>query len=256
MLRTPAPFHARHLLAWLAARAIPGVEAVDPDAGTYARTTPGGSLLATVTPVGVAVTDGHAEAATRILDLDADPVAIDAALASDLALAPLVAARPGLRVPGCFDPFELVVRAVLGQQVSVAAASTVAGRLVAALGEPLAEPVGALTHRFPTPAAIAEAEIPFVPASRARSLRAVGAAAAAGELDPADQVALQRLPGIGPWTAGYVAMRAGRDRDAFPPGDLVLRRQLAATGADPERWRPYRAYGAMHLWASAAGGGG
>ncbi|HEY8582110.1 MAG TPA: AlkA N-terminal domain-containing protein [Capillimicrobium sp.] len=258
MIETRTPIDADYLLGWLAARAIPGVEAVDLAAGVYARTVADGVLRATVRPDGTVAVEREADraAAARILDLDADTAAIDAALARDPALAPLVAARPGLRVPGCLDPFELTVRAVLGQQVSVAAASTVAGRLVGLLGDPLDHPQGPLTHRFPAPEVLAAAEIPFVPAARGRALRAVAAAAAAGALDPRDPGALQRLPGIGPWTAGYVAMRAGRDRDAFPPGDLVLNRMLERTGAEPERWRPFRAYGAMHLWAAAAGGGG
>jgi AraC family transcriptional regulator of adaptative response / DNA-3-methyladenine glycosylase II len=253
-----APFAGRRLLAWLAARAIPGVE--DVGEAVYRRTTPAGFVRLELRARHVVVTAapgaGLADAvdgARRLLDLDADARRIDAALSADAALAPLVAARPGLRVPGCWDPFELTIRAVLGQQVSVAGASRLAGRLVEAYGEPLAEPDGALTHRFPPPGTLADADIAFVPAARARALRAVAAAFADGAVDVTDQQALQRLPGVGPWTAAYVAMRAGRDPDAFPATDLVLRRALAAAPCDPDRWRPYRAYAAMQLWAAAPG---
>lgn len=259
-----APLAGPDLLAWLAARAIPGVEAVS--GGVYRRTTAAGGVA--LAPAGdhvlLTATGGDDGPDTvrrgrRLLDLDADPARIDAALAADPRLAPLVGARPGLRVPGCWDPFELAVRAVLGQQVSVAAASRLAGRVVADHGTPLPAPDGALTHRFPSAATLAEADLPYMPAARARALRALAAAVAGGalRLDPeadreAATTALLALPGIGPWTAAYVAMRALRDPDAFPATDLVLRRALAGEPERPQRWRPFRAYAAMHLWAAAA----
>jgi AraC family transcriptional regulator of adaptative response / DNA-3-methyladenine glycosylase II len=167
-------------------------------------------------------------------------------------LAELVARQPGVRVPGAFDGFEVAVRAVLGQQVSVAGATTLAGRLIAAFGG------------FPSPAALADSNLQGVGLTRARAaaLRALARAVAEGavRLEPgADSAALLELPGIGPWTAAYIAMRAFRDPDAIPLSDLGLRRALERLGADTrpgvlaaraEGWRPYRAYAAMHLWTS------
>jgi AraC family transcriptional regulator of adaptative response / DNA-3-methyladenine glycosylase II len=273
------PFAAPHLLAFLAARAVPGLESAG-DAG-YRRVvrTPHGPGLFAATPVpgaGHVVVRLHlpdlADLATvvarvrRLLDLDADPAAVDPALAADPALAPLVAARPGLRVPGAVDGFELAVRAVLGQQVSVAGARTLAGRLVAALGEPLSAvptEVGAagLTHAFPAAAEVATADLGALglTSARRRALQALAAEVAEGRLslDPGADRAQTRtrllaLPGIGPWTAEYAALRALADPDAWPGTDLVLRRRVAARGADPDRWRPWRGYGAVHLWADAA----
>ena len=201
-----------------------------------------------------------------LLDLDADPLAVDAALGADPLLAPLVAARPGKRVAGAADGVEVAVRAVLGQQVSVASARTTAARLVTTFGAPLAQPVGALTHLFPTAEALAEADPALLPmpASRARTIRELARALAADrlELDPgADRDETRRrlleIPGIGPWTATYIAMRALADTDAFPATDLGVVRGLQALGgpsdaptaaAHAERWRPWRAYGVQHLW--------
>ncbi|MCU0266067.1 MAG: helix-turn-helix domain-containing protein, partial [Actinomycetia bacterium] len=273
------PFAAPHLLAFLAARAVPGLESAG-DAG-YRRVvrTPHGPGLFAATPVpgaGHVVVRLHlpdlADLATvvarvrRLLDLDADPAAVDPALAADPALAPLVAARPGLRVPGAVDGFELAVRAVLGQQVSVAGARTLAGRLVAALGEPLSavpteEGAAGLTHAFPTATEVATADLGALglTTARRRALQALAAEVAEGRLslDPGADRAQTRtrllaLPGIGPWTAEYAALRALADPDAWPGTDLVLRRRVAARGADPDRWRPWRGYGAVHLWADAA----
>jgi AraC family transcriptional regulator of adaptative response / DNA-3-methyladenine glycosylase II len=190
-------------------------------------------------------------------------------LGADAVLAPLVAASPGRRVPGTVDGGELAIRGVLGQQVSVVGARTLAGRMVAALGAPLAEPDGALTHVFPTPAAIADDELSSVgmPESRRRALRALARALDDGlALDPGadrDDVTtrLLALPGIGPWTVSYVSMRALADPDAFLPTDLGVRHALDGLGqpSDPaaastlaERWRPWRAYALQHLWASLA----
>src|SRR5262249_48206971 len=146
-------------------------------------------------------------------------------------------------------------RAVLGQQISLAAAATHAGRMVFAAGEPLRDPRGAVTHAWPSPPAIAELpdEVLAFPRSRQRTIRALAAALADGT--PITPEALLPLPGIGPWTATYIAMRAGRDADAFLPTDLGVKHALAKLpGADPERWRPYRAYATLHLWSSLSAG--
>lgn len=294
-LRHRAPLDATGLLAFLGVRAVPGVEAWDPHAGggagTYRRVLdlPHGPAVAELAPASAGdhvactlrLTDLRDLAAAvqrcrRLLDLDADPVAVDEALAADPLLAPLVARDPGRRVPGAVDGAELAVRAVLGQQVSVAGARTLAGRLTAALGEPLPELLAdaELTHAFPSAAALAAADPATLPLTRARAhaLTTLCKAAAADDgslaLDPgADRAAtrerLLALPGIGPWTAEYVAMRALGDPDAFPVTDLGVRRALERLGAPgearaatarAERWRPWRTYAVQHLWASLAGG--
>jgi len=203
------------------------------------------------------------------LGLDADPVAVDALLGQDRLLAPLVARTPGIRVAGAVDGFEIAVRAVVGQQVSVAGARTVAAALVRAAGAPLERPVPPLTHAFPTAESVARAarERPdafAMPASRRRTLAALADAVAAGDLDldaAADprelETRLRRIDGVGPWTSAYVAMRALGHPDAFLPTDLGVRRAIAALGgaadareiaAMAERWRPWRAYAVAHLW--------
>jgi AraC family transcriptional regulator of adaptative response / DNA-3-methyladenine glycosylase II len=174
----------------------------------------------------------------------------------------LVATRPGLRSAGAVDGAELAVRALLGQQVSVAAARTLAGRLVAWHGEPVTTPYAELTHAFPTSAVLASidpATLPM-PGARARSLVALAAALDDGlELHPGadrDEVSarLLALPGIGPWTVGYIRMRALHDPDADLSTDLVVRQALAAHGSgDDPAWRPWRSYAAHHLWASHLG---
>jgi AraC family transcriptional regulator, regulatory protein of adaptative response / DNA-3-methyladenine glycosylase II len=248
---------------FLAARAVPGIE--DATDGTYRRTVALAHGPAVIALDRVLVTadprdDAPARAAIARL-AGADPTPADAHLARDPHLGPLVAARPGLRMPGTVDGGELAVRAVLGQQVSLAAARTLAGRLVAAAGEPLPEPVGALTHTWPRPEAIAEAapRMPM-PRSRQRALAALAGALADGlRLEPGTDPALARaalleLPGIGPWTAEYVAMRALADPDAWLPTDLGVRHGLAHIGAptaDP--WRPHRTHAVRHLWDMAAG---
>src|SRR5438445_281284 len=212
-----------------------------------------------------------AERARRRFDLDADPVLIANHLARSPKLRPLVARRPGLRVPGAWDAFELAVRAVLGQQVTVRGATTLAGRLVRAFGTPLDQAGDGLTHLFPRPEALADTDLASIglPRSRAATIRGLARAVARGEiaLDAArgleDAVArLAAVPGIGAWTAHYIAMRALGEPDAFPAADLGLRRALG-NGAGPlaparvaeraEAWRPWRAYAAMHLWAGLAG---
>lgn len=288
-LRHRPPLDAAHLLGFLGTRAVPGVEALDPDGTTYRRvlSLPHGLGIAALTPqedhvdctlrladlrdLGAAV-----QRCRRLLDLDADPLAVDATLAADPLLAPLVAASPGMRVPGAADGAELAVRAVLGQQVSVGGARTLAGRLAAAHGTPLADALpncetaqqATLAHAFPTAGAIAALDPEELPMPRARGRALVGLCAALAEgeivLDPgADREETRRqlvaLPGIGPWTAEYVAMRALGDPDAFPASDLGIRHALAAldqphdaraAAALSERWRPWRAYAALHLWAT------
>ena len=283
-LRHRAPLDAGGLLAFLGARAVPGVEAWDPAGdGTYRRVLrlPHGSATAALAPGDASGADhvrcelrlsdlrdlaAAVQRCRRLLDLDADPVAVDDALAADPLLAPLVRRTPGRRVPGAVDGTELAVRAVLGQQVSVAGARTLAGRLTVALGAPLPDGLAddELTHAFPTAAAIAAADPAQLPLTRARAhaLTTLCGAVADGSLalDPgADRDAtrawLLTLPGIGPWTAEYVAMRALGDPDAFPAADLGVAKALVrlGRGADPDRWRPWRAYAVQHLWASLAG---
>jgi AraC family transcriptional regulator, regulatory protein of adaptative response / DNA-3-methyladenine glycosylase II len=204
----------------------------------------------------------------RLLDLDADPVSIASQLEADPVLGPIASRRPGMRVPGCVDGFELAVRAIVGQQVSVAAARTVLGRLVERYGEPLAEPAGAITHRFPTAAALMAADpadLPF-PRRRAEALRTLARLVAeeglrfdAGADASTALAALLDVPGVGPWTASYVAMRALGDPDAFLPGDVGIRHSLEQLGhpvegpratALAEPWRPWRSYAVMHLWSA------
>jgi len=197
----------------------------------------------------------------RLFDLDADPKAIDRDLSRDPRLKPLVRACRGMRVPGALDPFELGVRAILGQQVSVARATVLAGTLVAQLGRPVGgvAPLG-LTHEFPKASVVAGADLSAIglTTARQRALCTFAAAVASGDVTLDRGVGLDEtvhalcaLPGIGPWTAHYLAMRACGERDAFPASDLALRKVL---GPDPtvraEAWRPWRAYAAMHLWAS------
>ena len=278
------PFDGAALLGFLALRAVPGVEQVTGD--RYARTirAPGGPGLIELTmPDGAGARPGPRHVLLRarlprlrgvgqvvsrcrqLLDLDADACAISAVLAADGLLAPLVAARPGLRVPGTYDGFELAVRAVLGQQVSVLAARTLAGRLASRFGTRLEMPGNSPAILFPGPADLADADLSGLGLTTARqaTLRALGAAVAGGTLaldhgaDPQQTAArLAELPGIGPWTISYILMRAVGDPDAFPPSDLGVRRVLEHLGgstARADRWRPWRAYAAVHLWTWSPG---
>lgn len=281
-----APYDWENMTAFLSLRAIPGVEAVS--AGRYARTLKVGGeqgvivvepgegdyLKATIRFAKLSALPTVIARVRRVFDLTADPEIIASHLREDPLLAPLVAARPGLRAAGAWDGFELAVRAVLGQQITVVAARGLAARMTAAYGEPLASTFGAiegLSHLFPTPERLAGADIASLgmPASRARTLTALAEAAVR---DPAlfaprasleEAVArLRDLPGIGEWTAQYIAMRELREPDAFPHGDIGLMRALAdPQGVRPnptellaraERWRPWRAYAALHLWAADA----
>jgi AraC family transcriptional regulator, regulatory protein of adaptative response / DNA-3-methyladenine glycosylase II len=273
------PFDGHALLRFLEARAAPGLEEVD--SGTYRRalTLVHGTGMVELTPEARAVRcvlrlddlrDLAAAVARcrRLLDLDADPLAIAEALGRDEVVGGLVRARPGLRVPGCVDGDELALRAVLGQHASLHAAQTQTARLVETLGVPLAQPLGTVTHLFPAASVLAEADLETLPGPRRRreALRALAAQLANGEVridagsEPTDALArLRTIPGIGPWTAVYVAMRGFHDPDAFPQGDAGLRRALRALGRPDDarsiavlarRWRPWRAYAAVQLWTS------
>ncbi|MEQ8662761.1 MAG: AlkA N-terminal domain-containing protein [Gammaproteobacteria bacterium] len=266
------------------ARAIDGVERIDGDAYVRVLTTPQAPVLlrlapgqrnclhATLTGAPAALVPWLEQRLRAAFDLDADPAVIAHHLARDARLAPLVAARPGLRVAGCVDAFEQAVRAILGQQISVRAAIGLATRLSARWGAPVAfagEPT--LTHAFPTPQALCTADVASLGMPRARG-RAVAALAAA-VLDDAALLTraasleatlarLTALAGIGAWSAHYIAMRALREADAFPASDVGILRALAAPGAArpdaraamalAEAWRPWRAYAAQHLWAADA----
>lgn len=280
------PYDWDHLIAFLAGRAIPGVEVAT--ARRYVRTlaiggrrgvvavepaVDGTALLASVRFSDMTVLPAVIARVRRVFDLTADPLAIGEHLSADAELAPLVAARPGLRTPGAWDGFELAVRAILGQQITVGAATRLAGRIVEAYGEPLAVDVGepGLTHLFPEPARLVGADIAAIgmPKARGHALERLAAAACAdpglfsptGDLE--SQVArLKALPGIGEWTAQYIALRELREPDAFPHGDVALVRALerlsgerpdfSELSARAERWRPWRAYAALHLWAADA----
>jgi AraC family transcriptional regulator of adaptative response / DNA-3-methyladenine glycosylase II len=285
-LRLPyrAPLHAESIFGFLGDRAVPGVEAWDGE--TYRRSlrlshgnavialSPGPSspgataVMCTLFLDNVADTQAAVQRCRRLLDLDADPGTVETHFAEDPILSPLVRKRPGLRSPGHPDGVELLTRAILGQQVSVKGARTLASRLVAAAGEPLAAPVDGVTHAFPSAEAIAAcAPSDFaMPAARGRALIHACEQLASGRMvidagSDRDELSrqLETLPGIGPWTAGYVALRALGDPDVFLPTDVGVRNALRAIGADAtpaaaarlaESWRPWRSYALHHLWAS------
>jgi AraC family transcriptional regulator of adaptative response / DNA-3-methyladenine glycosylase II len=285
-LRLPywPPYDWDGVLAFLARRAIPGVESVEN--GVYRRTislegtqgiveiraTTEAFLLATIIVDRLPALAAIAARLRHLFDLDADPEPIAAHLGRDPALASRLAVRQGLRVPGAWDAFELAVRAMIGQQVSVSAASTLAGRLAATFGERLNTPNwdGDLRVLFPEAKTLAHADLSSIGMPRARAA-ALSSLAAAVMRDPAflrtaspgeDTVArLVALPGIGAWTAEYIAMRALREPDAFPVSDLGLLRAMRGHLTRPspallqrraERWRPWRAYAAMLLWLDGA----
>jgi AraC family transcriptional regulator, regulatory protein of adaptative response / DNA-3-methyladenine glycosylase II len=281
------PFAARTLFEFLGARAIPGVEVVEPgtdETATYSRSLnlPNGSGTVALSP-----DDGFVRAVFALEDLrdlttavarcrhlcnlDADPVAVDEALSKDPLLRRLVKRLPGIRVPGAADGFELATRAVIGQQVSVSGARTIAGRLATAAGSPLGDPSPGLTHTFPTAAALVElgARSPEsfpMPTGRRRALIALAEAVAGGRVridvgtHPADLDAqLLAIPGIGPWTSAYIVMRALGDPDTFMPTDLGVRKAAAALGLPDDtpsltdrsqRWRPWRSYALCHMWSA------
>jgi AraC family transcriptional regulator of adaptative response / DNA-3-methyladenine glycosylase II len=281
-LAVRAPFAGRALADFLAHHLVPGVETAGP--GWYARTLdlphgpgtvhleladePSAGSTASV-PTTLRLSDLRDTAAAvervrRLLDADCDPVAVDDALGADPLLAPLIRARPGLRVPGQVDGDETAVRTVIGQQVSVAGARTVTGRIVAAHGRRVETGIPGLTHVFPDPATLAAldpATLPM-PRARGRALVALCTALVTGDLSldrgpDRDDVrrALVALPGIGPWTADYIAMRALGHPDVFLPTDIGVRHALSGLGlgpdgaaTPPEGWRPWRSYALLHLW--------
>ena len=262
------PFDAVSLLAFLAGRSIPGVDEID--GATYRRSIslPHGPAVMELTP-----NDDHVSAmyhlsdvadlataiarSRRLLDLDADPVAIDSMLSIDAVLAPCVVRAPGRRSPGAVDAHELAVLAVLGQQVTVAAARTLASRLAARYGQVLATPIGGVTMTFPSSSVLASIDPVTV---------GIPLADATVSLEPgADRVeaarSLEALPGIGPWTASYVCMRALSDPDAFLPTDIAVRKgagvlgmasDVASLTARASTWAPWRSYAVHHLWAACA----
>ena len=278
------PYDWDALLAFLASRAIPGVEQVaggvyrrvvhlDGAIGTIAVRKAAGrdALVLAIEPTLVPVLMPLVARVRRMFDLDARPDIINSVLARDPLLARLVAQRPGLRVPGAIDGFEAAIRALLGQQVSVAAATTLAGRFGAAFGKPLATPASAmtpgtgLTTRFPTAAEVVAAGATKIraiglPAARADAIHGLASAIATGNLR-LDARDLERfvgdataLAGIGPWTAHYLAMRALHLPDAFPAADLGIRKALGGSPreaeARAEAWRPFRSYAVIQLWTS------
>jgi AraC family transcriptional regulator of adaptative response / DNA-3-methyladenine glycosylase II len=277
------PYDWAHVRDFLAARALPGVERVD-ERG-YARTVacdggaafiqvnalPGEDALELrVSGAPPAALLQLASVARRVFDLAADPQRIGVELASDRTVGPLLRQWPGLRIPGAWEPFECAVRAVLGQQVSVAAGRTFAARLVERAGSVIPGGADGLTHLFPDAAAVAAASLDGLglTRSRAATLHALARAVAERRIDftaAPEEVAeaLAALPGIGPWTAQYVALRALGEPDAMPAGDLVLRR-MAATGdrllsvreleLRARDWQPWRGYAVMHLWRAAVNG--
>ena len=276
------PYDWDAMIDFLGARAIRGIEAVD-NRWRYRRSIAldGAQGVISVEPDDrepalrvsirfpqVSALSGIVRRVRRIFDLSADPLAIRDDLGRDPLLAPLVAKRPGLRVPGAWDGFEVAVRAILGQQITVVAAVNLAAKLVAEHGEPLQTVCGdGLTHIFPTPDRIARANLLGMPAARAQALSSVAAAASANPnfFSPSqtleDAIAkLRSIRGIGEWTAQYIAMRVLREPDAFPAADIGLLRALARSEegrpstaeviARAEVWRPWRAYAAQHLWTA------
>jgi AraC family transcriptional regulator, regulatory protein of adaptative response / DNA-3-methyladenine glycosylase II len=269
------------LLAFLGARAAAPVEQAGD--GTYQRTAalaarrgwlrvdrePGArALRVTLSESLGAVAPEVLQRLHALFDLGARPAAIRRALGADRRLAPLVERAPGLRVAGAFDGFELLLRAILGQQISVRAATTIAGRFAERFGEPVEVPGGGLTRLTPTAARVAEATVPELRAlgltgRRADTIQRVARSCAEGAMDLAMgadvgqlRQVLLAIPGVGPWTVEYVAMRALGSPDAFPHTDLVLMRLLGSVRrreleAIADRWRPWRSYAAFHLWHSA-----
>ena len=279
------PFDDTALLAFLATRAVPGIEEVS--GGVYRRTADlGGSagiveagvdsgrglLSLRLRGLGPAVALEAARRAARLFDLDADPATIAAHLGADPLLAPLLARRPGLRVPGAWDPFETAVRTILGQQVSVRAARTLAARLASRFGRSLDARTArdGLTLLFPRAEELADADVVSIglPSRRAETIRFLAREVALGRIDLGPAASLDEaqrrlagVPGIGPWTAQVIALRALGEPDALPAGDLGLRKALAEGGTLPtiaavesraHSWRPWRAYALIHLWTDLA----
>lgn len=272
MYRPPYDWPA--MVAFLQARATPGVESVE--AGRYRRTIMSNNNVTSIVVGPAADADAlwldlHGAASRssqaivervkRMFDVAAEPAAISGHLSSDPLLTRACAAHAGIRVPGAWDPFELSVRAILGQQITVRAATTIAGRVAARWGTPISEHDG-LNRLFPNAAQLADARLEEagIIASRAKAIRSLASAVNDGALvfdGDSTGAALRAIPGIGEWTAQYIAMRALQQPDAFPSGDVVLRRM--AGGCSPreldrraEQWRPYRSYAVMLLWQTAS----
>jgi len=275
------PLASTELLTFLGHRALSGVEHAS--GNRYRRTIRFGRAIGIMELV-VVPDAGHVLLRLRLddlrplgdivrrsrdlLDLDVDPRTVSGVLAADPTRRALVERRPGLRVPGCFDTWEIAARAVLGQQVSTVAARTLGGRLVEAVGEELPAPEGGLTHLFPTAETVAEADLAGLglTTKRAQVLRTLASRIATKQLvlEPAanhDRMGdmLLEIPGIGPWTIAYIMMRGLRDPDAFPATDLGIRRAFERLGLPAEAqsirdraeaWRPWRSYAATHLWTS------
>ncbi len=280
-LRLPfrAPLTPDSLFGHLAATAVPGVE--EWRDGAYRRTLrlPHGHGIVALRPqldhvaCQLSLTDLRDLASAisrcrRLLDLDADPVAIGDLLSSDSVLAPLVGKAPGRRVPRTVDPDEFALRAVLGQQISISAARTHAARLATADGEPVSDPAGGLTRLFPDPArlAVVNPDSLALPRSRRESFAALSTALAEGRVDLSAgsdwheaRAQLAALPGLGPWTVETIAMRALGDPDAFPASDLGVRAGAGQIGLPEDApaladraaaWRPWRSYAVQYLWAA------
>ncbi len=268
------PFPAERVVQFLAARQLPGIEAIE--GNTYRRTMalPGGSGVATIRPASGAVfasleLDDVRDVAPavarirRLFDLDADPVAIDSLLGHDPRLAPSIRRFPGQRVPGAVDGFEMAVRAIVGQQVSVAGARTVVGRIVTRCGAEITTGHADLNRRFPDCVAAAVADLDGIgmPTARIATVQRLASALANGDITldagsdrGATRAKLLALKGIGPWTADYIAMRALGEPDALLPTDLGVKKGAALLGIDgdleaySQRWRPFRSYALMHCW--------
>lgn len=266
---------------FLARRALRGVECVE--SGCYSRTvrTATGHALIRIKPAAdadaleLSIQGSEApdllplsSAARRMFDLSADPARITTVLEADPLLRALVVRRPGLRIPGTWDLFESGVRAIVGQAITVEAGRTIVGRLVECAGRRIAADGQGLTHLFPTPEALIEADLQAVglPRTRAEALRAFARAVQQGAIDPHSSSehlieVLGALPGVGAWTAGYIVLRGLGEPDGFPSGDLILKRQAGCAGvpltareldARAEQWRPFRGYAVLHLWEAAA----
>lgn len=286
-LPSRTPFDWPSLLAFFAARAVPGVESID--GGAYRRTVvidgqpgaielrnDGSNMLLAMHGVGTPHIFGIVQRCREMFDLDAPMQEIADVLARDPMLGGLLRENPGVRVPGTWDGFELAVRAVLGQQISVRAATTIAGRIAGTYGESAADHgIAGLTHLFPVPERLARARFKNIGVTRARAatLRRLAQFVADGSLvfdgsqEPAAfRDSLLAIPGIGEWTAEYIAMRALKNPDAFPAADLGLLRAFDRPGRErlkpaqleeiSQAWRPWRAYAALLLWGSAPGSGG
>lgn len=277
------PFSWNEMVRFLGPRVTPGVEEVGEEFYRRTITVEGrgaaievnrskeGSFLILTLPAPGRELPAIVERVRRLFDLSADPLAIGKHLSRDERLTKLVRRRPGLRLPGGYDRFEVAVRAIAGQQVSVKGATTLTGRLAEQFGEKIDTPFDRLNRLFPTPEALVEAKIESIgmPGRRAETIRELSRRAGSGEIDldaPAApeklMEALRRIPGIGEWTAEYIAMRALPSPDAFPADDLGIRKALAPensrnrpiTGARAKEiarpWKPWRAYAVMHLWRS------